>query len=201
MPQFIQSIKPAHLVKASIFTNLGLAAVKALLGVFSLSIFLCINALYNLGIALAKYFILDGITRESEGGVERKDSVRVGVILLFSSVIYILYSTYTLTSPPAQQYHMFIAIGIAAFTFAEVVLNLKGVFSKKKEKTHFMQLTKLTNLASSFIGLALTQRAILSFTSPGENLARANGSVGIIFGSLAVLLGIYIIYNAKQETS
>ena len=198
MRRFLLEIKPTDLVKVSILSNLGLAIGKALIGILSLSFFLCVNALYNIGIAFAKYNILDGIEQGKDHRAQIEDSRKVGMILLIASAVYMLYSIRMFVSPPTTQYPMVVAIAIAAFTFTEIALNLKGVFSKKEGRTPLTQVTKLTSLASSLICLVLTQRAILSFTMAGENVSPANGLAGIVFGAIAALIGIYIVARADS---
>jgi len=54
---------------------------------------------------------------------------------------------------------------------------------------------KLINLVSSFIALVLTQTALLSFSHTGDTSVY-NGISGLIFGSLSIIVGVYMIVHS-----
>ena len=198
MTRRLRDIHPTTLVKISILSNLCLAAGKALVGIATFSLFFCVNALYNVGIAYAKYCILDGMGQGKDRDAQVEGGRKAGCILLVASILYMLYSVRMFISPPTTHYPMVLAIAIAAFTFTEIAWNLRGVCSKKVEKVPLGKAAKLVNLASSIICLMLTQRAILSFASPEENLSHVNGLTGLFFGGIAVLLGLTIMLRTEN---
>lgn len=96
---------------------------------------------------------------------------------------------------------MNIAIGIAAVTFTEVGLNIRGVIITRHNHTLLIYVIKMINLSASLIAIVLTQTAILSFTSKEADsleISKANGLIGLIMGTVTTLIGIYMIYRVKK---
>ena len=92
---------------------------------------------------------------------------------------------------------MYIGILIAAITFSEIIISIIGIIRAKNKEN---KLIKYSNLCNGIISLALTQTAILSFTNPNKDLSLYNGLGGIIFASITIIIGIYLIINKKHLT-
>ena len=101
--------------------------------------------------------------------------------------------------PACTAYHPYLAIGIAAVTFAEIGLNLRGVLVFRKNRSPLLHALKTINLAASLISLVLTQAAILSFADEVQNPA-SNGILGALMGTCAVLLGVYMLLRMRRIT-
>lgn len=198
MVQRLRTIHPTYPVMLSIAANLGLAAGKVLIGIFTLSLFPCIYAGYNLSIALAKHRVLAGLRQGEAYRAQAEDGAKIGALLLVSSLCFLLYSLRVFITPPTTQFPMEAALAIAAFTFAELILNLRGVCAKRYRNAPLLWVVKWLNLASSLMGLVLTQRAILSFAGPGINASQANGLAGMFFAGLAALIGGCIILHSPR---
>lgn len=177
------------------FVGLG----KLIMGIISLSFFTCVSALYTFGMVAAKITALAGILKEENSKQQYRYYKLSGIILTSASTAYILYSLWIQYNPPTAVYHKYIAIGIAAVTFTEIVINIRGVIIESKSSSPLFHALKMINLASSLISLVLVQNAILSFKHfegevSDESLAQmSSGLIGIFMGSIAAVLGIIMI--------
>lgn len=191
---------------AACAANLLLGTVKLLLGLISASFFTIMNALYTYGMVTAKLCVLKGIAvpAEKQYAYYRK----AACILIASSLCYAVYSTRLLWHPQGSKYHPYLAMGIATVTFVEIGLNLWGAVMECKKKALTFHALKIINLASSLIGLVLTQTAILSFTHTETEYdsSRSDGILGLCMGGCAALLGLFMLWRAakleqKEENS
>lgn len=189
--------------KGSILLNLGLALGKLAVGVVSGSIFLCINAFYNAGMAAAKRTALYGY-RKGHPDAETNEPQReypaclaVGAIVLASSAIYIIYCLRLFLFGSDTRYSDIVSITIAAFTFTEIGLAVYGVAGLRHGREPAMLAVKLVNLATSLISLVLTQSALLSFTAEGDS-SFYNGLSGMLFGGCAMLIGLGMMLRVSR---
>ena len=181
--------------------NFLLGTGKLLLGIFSASFFTVVNALYTYGMVAAKLCALKGIAVP----VKKQYACYRGAagILIAASLFYALYASRLLLHPKNTKYHPYLAMGIAAVTFTEIGLNLWGVLAERRKKSLTFHALKTINLASSLIGLVLTQAAILSFASEltDAELSLANGVLGLCMGGCAALLGGFMLWRAAKLES
>ena len=185
---------PLYFAKASIGTHAVLAVGKLVLAIFSFSFFMCINAFYNVGMALAKYYFHLGYD-EKKSLKEQQDYYRIiGIIVLISSLIFTIYSIRIFLGGKSSAYPEIIGITIATFTFTEITLDIKGLVSSWKTNNIMLKANRLTSFASSLICLVLTQTALMSFAHDGDPSV-ANGISGVFFGSGAALIGVYMIVH------
>ena len=92
---------------------------------------------------------------------------------------------------------MYLAILIAAIAFTDLIVSSIGLIQAKKNDDIETEMIKFANLSSAFIGIALTQTAILSFTL-NIDVSAYNGIVGILFGGLTSVIGIYMIIRGLK---
>ena len=181
--------------KISTSLNAILGLIKIILAIFSNSILLFIYSFYNISMSIAKRTSV----REKQK-YEYENFYFCGIIVLISSISYVLYSDYIYFNGSNAEYHMYIAIGIATLAFYNITAAIIGLIRAKKRKDIKNQTIKLTNLASSFISMSLTQTAILSFTTKSD-MSKYNAIGGIIFGMLSAIVGIYmIIYTIHMKS-
>ena len=181
--------------KISTSLNAILGLIKIILAIFSNSILLFIYSFYNISMSIAKRTSV----REKQK-YEYENFYFCGIIVLISSISYVLYSDYIYFNGSNAEYHMYIAIGIATLAFYNITVAIIGLIRAKKRKDIKNQTIKLTNLASSFISMSLTQTAILSFTTKSD-MSKYNAIGGIIFGMLSAIVGIYmIIYTIRMKS-
>ncbi|KMT62289.1 hypothetical protein X559_1334 [Paenilisteria newyorkensis] len=176
--------------------NAMLAIGKIVLGVFSLSFILIINAFFNMGMAVAKYLAVK-THRTSVTEMDQRKSYRsIGWMILFSSIMFIVFCSVLTISNTAIKYDPHIAVIIATVTFTELVLSIHGIINARKDKKLIMEAVKLTNFASALISLALTQAALLSFAYDG-NVVGYNMISGLLFGTISGFIGIYMILKRR----
>ncbi|HBU82049.1 hypothetical protein QP794_12920 [Paenibacillus sp. UMB7766-LJ446] len=203
----VKNNRIVYFAKLSIPLNALIAVGKIFLGIYSLSFFLCINAFYNIGIAVAKYFAAkahedSNLDDSSPEEILKKQYAAyrfIGNIVLASSVVYIIYCSKLLfVASSRTHYPHYVAFIIAAVTFTEIAVSLGGAIMARRNNEPVIEAIKLTNFSSSLISLSLTQTAIMSFTYKGDPTFY-NGLSGIIFGALAALIGLYMILRTPAD--
>lgn len=186
-----------HLTGISGAGNLLLGLGKIASGILSLSVFVCVNGLYTLGMVLARYCALAGAVRTQDAKKQYGYYRRAGRILIAASLLYMLYSGWSWFYPKVVSYHMYIALAIATFTFTEIGINLYGMLANRKNRTPLLHAIKTINLAASLVSLVVTQSAILAFADQGYNPA-VNALMGMFSGTCAVLLGVFMLWRIER---
>ena len=184
-----------HLAGISGVGNIVLGLGKIASGLLSLSVFVCVNGLYTLGMVLARYCALAGAVRTQEVKKQYSYYHWSGLILIAASLLYLIYSAWSYFHPKEVSYHMYIALAIATFTFTEIGVNLYGMIANRKNRTPLLHAIKTINLAASLISLVLTQSAILAFADGGGHDPSVNALMGLLSGTCAVLLGLYMLWR------
>jgi hypothetical protein len=190
-----------HITGAAATANTAIVASKLIMGILSLSFFACVNVFFSLGMIGAKILALTGIRKAQDKREQYKYYFSSGIVLMVSSLLYIVYSIRLFFSPITGSYHMYVAIGIAAVTFTEIGLNIRGVIVTRCNHTLLIHAIKMINLSDSLIALVLTQTALLSFANKGADyleISKANGVIGILMGTVATLIGIYMICRVRK---
>lgn len=127
--------------------------------------------------------------------------------MIAASLCYALYAFRLLLYPEQPYYSIYMGLPIAAFTFTEIGLNIRGILIERRGGQLMFHAIKMVNLASSLSCLVLTQTALLSFTAADaeQNFSAANGTMGLLMGSVAALIGIFMFRHVskleKQEKS
>ncbi len=184
---------------ASGTVNIVVGLGKLSMGIASMSFFTCVNAFYTLGMVVAKYYALSGILKAKNKQEQYNYYFLSGIILIAASLLYIAYSVRLFFHPATSVYHEYVAMGIAAFAFTELTLNLRGVIIERHNHTPLIHAIKMINLASSLICLVLTQTAILSFAdTQAHTHPAANGLMGILTGSCAAALGVFMMVRIQK---
>lgn len=171
---------------------------KPIMGLILLSFFTCVSAFYTFVMVLAKSCAIAGIYKSESQREQCRYHMLAGAVLSAVSVLYIAYSARLLFYPTTSIYHPYVAIGIAAVTFAEIAINIRGVIVEQRNRTMLIHAVKMINLASSLICLVLTQMALLSFTDTNIIITKshANATMGILMSSVAAILGIAMIIRS-----
>lgn len=188
-----------HLAGLTGVGSIFLGLSKIISGILASSVFTCVNGFYTLGMVLARYCALAGAVRTRQIPEQYRYYRWSGMILIGASCLYIAYSVRMYFHPGYAACHPYIAMGIAAVTFAEIGLNLRGVLVFRKNRSPLLHALKTINLAASLISLVLTQAVILSFADEGQNPS-ANGILGALMGACAVLLGVYMLMRMRRIT-
>ena len=178
-----------------------MAVVKLLLGLFSLSFFLCVNAFYSAAVGFAKFLAVRAYLK---GDTELKSQFNtyaaVGAVVAGAGIIYVIYCLSFFLGGGGAVYTDIVGIAVAAFTFGEIIVSILGTVKMRKLHEPVLEALKRTNLAASFVSLVLTQTALLSFAAEGD-MSLYNGVAGLVFGSLAALVGVLMIVRRRYVLS
>ncbi len=188
----------------SMLLNFSVAAGKTVIGIVTFSLFIVISGIYSLGIGLAKKMYYTGCGKGREN--EKKYFLLMALLLLASSVMYIIYMICLLFSHSQTVYGEITAISIAAISFFELGIAVRGLVKCRKKGNLLLSGLKIVNLSGAFISLVLTQTALLSFTMGStsadmETAARSNAAIGILMGCVSLALAVYMltVYNGKKK--
>ena len=190
-----------HITGAAVTAGIFIAIGKLVMGILAMSFFACANAFYSFGMIGAKSVVLTGIRKAQNTKEQHQYYLFSGVVLSATSMLYIIYSIRLFFFPVTSSYDMNVAIGIAAVTFTEIGLSFRGVIVTRHNHTILIQAIKMINLSVSLIALVLTQTALLSFTNKEADtleISKANGVIGILMGTVATLIGFYMIFRIKK---
>ena len=167
---------------------------KLLLGWTASSFFTCVSALYTFGMTAARITLING----AQENADIRKRIRISACLLIvSSLFYGLTSIRFYLIPETDVWPLSPALAIAAFTFAELALNIKGSWQTRRRREPLSHALKIINLASSLACLVLTQKVLLSLSDPLSHSA-ANGFFGMLMGGTAMLLGLWL-YSGKLD--
>lgn len=183
--------------RISLVMNMALTVGKVLIGIFTASLFMYVNAFYSVGIGVTKLLFIRNYRAEKSLEEQRRCYSTIGSVILISSMVYIIYSLRLVFGTSSMRYSQIVAIAIAAVTFTEIGMNIRGTVVAHRNSTPLVQAVKLANLASSLICLALTQTALLSFTTE-QDLSTANGLMGILMGICSASIGVFMILRTKK---
>lgn len=180
--------------------NAAMAAGKIILGILTGSVFLAINSLYNAGMGLIRVFAIKTDRETGAGGMPPKEIKKrkydfymiAGGILMVCSAVYMIFSIRLFIGYTTMKYSMVAGIAIAAITFTEIGVAVRGIAVTRFDRRPVIEAIKLVNLACALISLVLTQTALLSFAYEGD-ASFYNGISGMIFGAVAALIGLYMV--------
>ena len=179
--------------RVSIIKDAFLVAGKGIISVISVSFFMFVNSLYSAGIGVARFIAVRMHTQEKD---KQLTSYRfVGIIISISSICYVLYSIRLFFGGKTGDYNMNIALVIALYTFVEFGINIRDAVRLHKSKELEAKALRAVSFSSTLICFVLTQTAIMSVASEGDN-SFANALSGVVFGGLAALVGFYVILDS-----
>lgn len=188
--------------KKLVFTRLSimkdgfLVAGKAALSLLSMSFFMCASALYSAGMGVARFVAVR--MHAQDRGRQLKSYRRVGGVISASSLCYVVYAARLFSGGKTAPYPMQIGLLIALYTFVEFGINLRDALQLRKSRALEAKALRAIGLASTLLCFVLTQTAIMSFASEGDNSV-ANALAGVVFGGLAALVGLYVIADSFRQ--
>ena len=180
------------MARGSIILNLFMATYKIWLAIATHSMLLFIYAFYNLGIVMTKTTFVHNVKKDSD------KYYLVGITVVISSISFIVYSIRLMINGKINNYDTHISILMTIAVLIEIGISLYGIITARKQKNIKVETIKLTSFASNLISLSLTQTVILSFIT-NKDFSKYNGITGIFFGSLATIVGVYMIFYIKKN--
>jgi len=188
-------IKSKKLVftRVSILKDVFLVAGKSIISIVSLSFFMFTNALFSAGMGIARFIAVKMHTQDRSGQIA---SYRhVGIIISAASICYVVYSARLFFGGKSGTYSMSIALVIALYTFVEFGINIKEAFRLRKSRALEAKALRAISFSATLLCFVLTQTAIMSFASEGDN-SFSNALSGVVFGGLAALTGLRVILDS-----
>ncbi len=162
-------------------------AVKIILAVLSQSNLVFIYSFYSFGIGYAKI-------KSSKGYNKKKTYNDVGLIITFSSLVYIFYSFILLFVGTEAEYDLYVSIGLAAVIFFEAINAVQGVLNAKKADDLQRETISFLNLATASISMSVVQTALLSAAFNGEGDISWFFAIGyIMFGFISLGMGVFML--------
>lgn len=198
----IKAIRDLQKKHKLVFTRVSIAKdtfsviVKAVISVVALSFFMFVNALYSAGMGVVKFYAIKMHKQEiAEQIVTYRN---VGIVISCTNICYVLYSVRLFYGGSSGVYDMNVALTIALYTFVEFGINIREAFRLRKSKELTAKALMAISFSSTLLCFVLTQTAIMSFASEGDN-SSANALSGIFFGSLAVLCGLAVVVDSFRQ--
>ena len=185
--------KRLGIVRIGIFKDSFLVASKTAISVVSLSFFMFANALYSGGMGVARFH---AVRMHNQTGARQIKSYRlVGIIISAASICYVIYSVRLFEGGKTAAYSMHIALVIALYTFVEFWINIRDAIHLHKSNALGAKALRAISFSSTLLSFVLTQTAIMSFATTGDN-SFTNALAGCVFGSLAALVGLYLVIDS-----
>lgn len=184
----------------SMLGNFALAAGKAVIGIFTVSLFMLVSAFYSALTGLAKQFYYRGalICKEDI----KKETVYycfMAIFLLAASLVYSLYMVRLFFLSSGLVYGKIAGITVAAVSFTELFMAVRGLVKSNKLNDMLVSGLKIVNLSVALTALVLTQSALLSFTS-GVEIAYSyvTAAFGLCVGLVSSLLSVLMLLKARR---
>jgi hypothetical protein len=117
--------------------------------------------------------------------------------LLLTGVAYTVGCIVAVAGGTFAGYSRGVAIAIAASAFLELGTAITGAYSTRRLWTPLVQANKLVNLAGGLVALALTQVAILSFTTDASRTTTANALFTLLSGLGVVGIGTRMALHGR----
>jgi len=168
---------------------------KIILACYTVSWFLFVNAVYTAVVGIAKFKAIKVHNKNMKEQIQSYFEIGLGIIV--AGLIYIVYSLRMFYHVKIPQFNMETALMIALYTFVELGFIIKDLIKARKSNDILSEELKLIGFSSILISLVLTQIAIMSISYAG-NASTYNGISGILFGSLSVLEGIYMVVRHRK---
>lgn len=184
----------------SMLGNFALAAGKAVIGIFTLSVFMLVSAFYSVFSGLAKQFYYRGA---AAGREDAKKEVGyyfcMAVFLLVASLVYSLYMVRLFFLSEGLVYGTIAGITVAAVSFTELFMAVKGLVKSNRLKDMLVSGLKTVNLSGALTAIVLTQTALLSFTSGAEAAySGATAVFGLCVGLVSSGLAVSMLFKARR---
>ena len=152
-----QRKKIIYLTRSSMAWNLIVALYKISLAYMSHSILILLYAFYDISLIITKTTFIIKLKDKSE------KYYIVGLIVMASSILYIIYSIRILIVGSPIVYNLYVSIAIVLITVFDIILAVIGIKNARIRMNLEQETSKLITLANSLISLSLTPTAILYF--------------------------------------
>ena len=192
-----KEFRTSKITNVTMYYNYIWACIKIVFGIFFNTLYFCLSGIYTILIAFTKRVFHNNFKNNNERECLKK-FLKMAILILVASIIFIMYMSRLFFIDYSYNYNTIIGIVIAAFSFTELGISIGGIVSATKKNDYLMIGIKCCNLSSAFIAIVLTQIALLSLPET-INANLYNAISGIVFGSLSMLIGIFMIIFYKKK--
>lgn len=182
----------------ALIKNLFYFLFKIVVGIIFKTPLLIAIAIYNLLIGLVKANCSRGLWKNNDNLKDCKTYINGGVILLVSSLFYILYTSNQILNPYNIKFNIVIALIIATFSTISLTISIIGLF-KTKGRTMLIREYRFTNFATALTNLVLTQIALLSLMSVPK-MQYYNSILGVVIGVVILGFAIYLVIDGINKS-
>ena len=180
--------------------NLIFALFNAVISIAYLSAWNGVMCAYHAALGLIKLNIVDSERRGMSPAREKRTLLVTGAGLLALAVILSLTVMLTIRDAVLVRYHMYVTIGIAAFTFALVATAVTSAAKARKSGDGTLVMLKSVSLAAAVGSVLALERAMLgTFGGGAERFAQVVAGVsGLVGFMIAVILGALLLARARR---
>ena len=183
--------------KIATYCNYAWAGIKVLFGLFSLSFFYCISAIFTVCLGLSKHMVADGIAKcNHKISKEREYFAKIILILFAATAVFLAYMLLLFFIPFNMEYSPVVAGLTVCLSVAEFVSAVIGIKKSYRERDLLLSAMTGIHLTGAFSAVVLAQVSILSLAG-AANATLYNAIGGIIFGVLGSLVcaAMIVIYQ------
>ncbi len=188
-----------------IITNLGLVAVKAVVGLFANSISIIMDAINNLSDALSSVITIVGTKLSQKkpdakhpyghGRVEYITSLIISIIILIAGSVAIVESVLNIIKPAEVNFSIYSVILIGIAVLVKIALGLFFRYRGKKLNSEALKGSGLDALFDALLSLA-TLVSIVVFLIWNVNI---EGYIGVIIGIFMLKSGIDVLRTSLSS--
>ena len=170
---------------------------KVFVGIFRATYFFCVSGGTTLLIGTTKVIFHRHIDNDNED-IKIKKAKIISVLLMIVGMLFTIYMVKYFFYPDEHVFSTISSIALAAFSFGELGVAIYNIFKERKSSDPMMFALRSCNLVSALFAIVLTQIALLS--AQGQQMAVGNGISGVVFGALAIIVGIIsLVVSTKIE--
>lgn len=185
--------KKTFFAKISVMKDEFLVIGKVILSISTMSFFIFASAMYNGSMAVARAVSMK--MDEHEELQQIKDYRKVGYIIIVASLFYVIYAIRMLYGGKPMHYDTWVAIVIIGYTVFEFFYLIWELIKLRKSPDLSMKAVRFSSFASTLLCFVLTQAAVVSLLDQTDSRV-SSAWTGIICGSLAVMTGIFVIFDS-----
>ena len=172
--------------------NYAWGTIKILFGIFTLSFLYSLSGVDTIFVAIAKHIYLKNIGKDS-----KKVSLFISTFIVLIGIAYLLLAiSLFFLENQIKEYSIIIAITIAFFSFLDLGIAIRQ-FIKTPKKNSIALNFRILNLSLALFAIVNTQNAIFMAKGSPNNIA--DGTFGVIAGTLTVLAGTFLLIKNLYE--
>ena len=190
-----------------VLTNLGLVALKAVVGLFANSISIIMDAVNNLSDALSSVITIVGTKLAQKkpdakhpfghGRIEYVTSLVISIIILVAGSAAIAESIINIFQPREVKFEIYSIILIAVAIVVKIALGLFFRYRGKKLNSEALKGSGIDALFDALLSLGTLVSILVWFISKGQ--ANIEGYIGVIIGGFMIKSGIDVLRHSLSN--